>query len=167
MLDSEKLEVPSGLQSTLSAQTSSRPCTFADSRSRSDVQKMWTDFGVSTIYWILIQQSERKTLHTRFTFLSVVDLPERGSSATSPRPSLNAFCHFPNCNLEMQSSLKQHDCFGCLIFRPQAKLDGVLLFKRRLHSVVLQSRKTPSDGGTSFRSDPHRIPGSVLPRCVG
>ncbi|GFW26755.1 hypothetical protein TNCV_2851451 [Trichonephila clavipes] len=68
---------------------------------------------------MLNRRSVRKTSRTRSTFssvLAVVGRPERGSSATSSRPSLNALCHFPDCDLEMQSFLKV-SCSG--MFRLQ------------------------------------------------
>ncbi|GFV73231.1 hypothetical protein TNCV_4197161 [Trichonephila clavipes] len=58
---------------------------------------------------MLNRRSVRKTSRTRSTFssvLAVVGRRERGSSATSSRPSLNALCHFPDCDLEMQASRK-------------------------------------------------------------
>ncbi|GFW55403.1 hypothetical protein TNCV_117871 [Trichonephila clavipes] len=58
---------------------------------------------------MLNRQSVGKTSRTLSTLSSVQDVvgrPKRGLSATSSRPSLNALCQFPDCDLEMQSSLK-------------------------------------------------------------
>lgn len=64
---------------------------------------------VSAFSWMHNRRSERQTSRTWLKFssvLAVVGCPKRGSSAISSWLFLNVVFHLPNCDLEMQSSLK-------------------------------------------------------------
>lgn len=120
---------------------------------------MWTCIVCLQFCWMLNRRSVHKTSRTRSTFslvLIVVGRPERCSSATSSRSSLNGLCHFPDCDLEMQSYLKA----SCSIWNV-----SVAFFPTRtLWRIVVQAN-TPSHYVTKIentlqaetRMSPHAV----------
>lgn len=98
--------------STLLAQASQRSNIYADPRSLSYVPHIWICLVCQIFGGCSIDDRNAK-LRTRFKFLSVlvvVGRPEWSSSAIFLRPSLNVLCHLPDCDLEIQSSLKASCC---------------------------------------------------------
>jgi len=127
---------------------------------------------------MLNRRSERKTSHTQFTFssvLAVIGRPDRGSSAISFRPSLNALCHLPDCDLEMQSSLNASwRIWNVSVAFFPSRTQNLMAYRCSSELCIApcyKDEKHTSRGGTSFHSDcseqtDHRLPWKGTPHTT-